>query len=39
MFQANLQPIKPIIPNGSGKEVYFVVFAIFNNGGHPGFLT
>ena len=27
-----------IIPNGSGEEVYFVVFAIFING-HLGFLT
>ena len=33
MFQANLLPIilNAIIPNGSGEEVYFVVFAIFSN--------
>ena len=36
MFHANLLPI---IPDGSGEEVYFVVFAIFSNGGHLGFLT
>ena len=36
MFQPNL---KPIIPNGSGEEVEFVVFAIFSNSGHLGFLT
>ena len=36
MFQANLYPI---IPNGSGEKVYFVVFAIFSNSGHLGFLT
>ena len=29
MFKANLYPI---IPNGSGEAVYFVVFAIFSNG-------
>ena len=27
------------LPNGSGEEVYFVVFAIFSNGGHLGYLT
>ena len=36
MFHANFQPN---IPNGSGEEVDFVVFAIFSNGGHLGFLT
>ena len=36
MFQANLQPI---IPHGSGEEIYFVVFAIFSHGGHPGFFN
>ena len=28
-----------IIPHGTGEEVDFVVFAIFSNGGHFGFLT
>ena len=28
---------KPIIPNGSRDEVYFVVFAIFSNDGHLEF--
>ena len=36
MFHANFQPN---IPNGSGEEVDFVVFAIFSNGSHLGFLT
>ena len=36
MFHANFQPN---IPNGSGEEVDFVVFAIFSNGGHLGFST
>ena len=34
MFHSNLY-----IPNGSGEEVYFVVFAIFSKAGHLGFLT
>ena len=36
MFHPNLQPTTS---NGSGEEVYFVVFAIFSNGSHLGFLT
>ena len=28
-----------IIPSGSGKEVYFVVFAILSNVRYLGFLT
>ena len=36
MFQTNIQPITP---NGFVKEVYFVVFAIFSNGGHIWYLT
>ena len=27
------------MPNGSGEEVYFLVFAIFSNNSHLGFLT
>ena len=36
MFQANLYPITPY---GSGEEADFVVFAIFSNSGHLGFMT
>ena len=36
MFHAKIQTN---IPSGSGEEVYFVVFAIFSNGGHLGFST
>ena len=36
MFKTNL---KSIIPNGCGEEVDFIVFAIFSNDGHLGFLT
>ena len=36
MFQTNLLQI---IPKGSGEEIDLVVFAIFTNGGHLGFLT
>ena len=31
--------IQPKIVSGSGEEVDFVVFAIFSNSSHPGFLT
>ena len=34
MSRANF---KPIISNGSGDEVYFVVFAISSNDGHLEF--
>ena len=34
IFSAKIQPK---ISSGSGEEVYFVVFAIFKNSGHPGF--
>ena len=36
MFHTNLLPN---ILNGSGDEVYFVVFAIFSNGSHLVFST
>ena len=36
MFKTNL---KSIIPNGCGEEVDFIVFAMFSNDGHLGFLT
>ena len=36
IFQAKIQPK---ISSGSGEEVYFVVFAIFSNSGHLGYLT
>ena len=36
IFHAKIQPK---ISSGSGEEVNFVVFAIFNNGGHLGFLA
>ena len=31
--------ILPNISSGSGEEIYFVVFAMFSNGGHLGYST
>ena len=36
IFHAKIQSK---ISSGSGEEVYFVVFAVFSNGGHLGYST
>ena len=36
IFHAKIQPK---ISSGSGEKVDFVIFAIFSNGGHLGYLT
>ena len=38
-YQGSTSVPDKFIPNGSGEEVDFVVFAIFSIGGHLGFLT